>query len=286
MEVVILTGLSGAGKTKAKGWFEDRGYYSVDNMPPALIGEFIELSKRIETPIEKACFVVDPRGGSFFSDFEETIASLKAAADITLKVVYLYASKQVIIRRFDEVRRLHPLSVNGISLVDAIDQEIELFEPLKKHADLIIDTSRFRNAKLYTELENFFMKEEKLRKTFTLNFMSFGFKNGVPIEADWIIDSRFIPNPYYVEELKKKTGNDSEVQDYVLSQDITKKFIPKFYDLVDEIIDSYIREGKYSLTIAFGCTGGQHRSVTLANIMNEKFSNEGIITTLEHRDLK
>ena len=285
MEVVIVTGLSGAGKTKVKDYFEDKGYYSIDNIPPSLIKNFIDLSEGGNKKVEKACFVFDLRGGNFFSDCEEVLSDLKENKSIALRIVYINAQKSILIRRYNEARRTHPLSATyNISLEKAIDKEIELLKPFKDLADTVIDTSKIKASELNGVLDKHFSKKGK-RLEFTVNLMSFGYKKGLPIEADWIVDARFIPNPYYVDELRYMTGNDDEVKKYVLKHSISKKFIESLSSSVLKLIPSYKKEGKYSLTLAVGCTGGQHRSVVIANALYDIFSKEGLITTLEHRDL-
>ena len=283
MEVVIITGLSGAGKTKAADWFEDKGYYCIDNMPPALIKNFIELAMTGKRKIEKAAFVVDIRGGQFFGDLKEMITALSADANIDFKIVFIEASDEALIRRFNEVRRSHPLS-SAIITRDIIQAERTQLEELRSNAHFIIDNSNLKVAELKAELDKLFVSKTK-KDSFGLNFMSFGYKHGIPTEADWVIDVRFIPNPYYVSSLKKLTGNNKKVAQYVLKQDITKEFINRLQEIITRLVPCYIKEGKYNLTIAFGCTGGQHRSVTLANEFYKIFSAQGWRVTLEHREL-
>lgn len=284
MDVVIVTGLSGAGKSKVKDYFEDMGYYSIDNMPPSLIKSFIELTKSANNTVDKACFVLDLRGGEFFKDFKKVLKELKDENDLNIKLIFVEASNDVLVRRYSEVRRTHPLSSIGLSLEKTIEKEIELLKPIKKDADYIIDTSKIKSSKLKESLD-IILGDGKLDKTFTLNFMSFGYKYGLPMEADWVLDARFIPNPFYVLELKSKTGLDKEVRDYVLDKKQTRDFINDISLEIETLIPFYISEGKNSLTIAIGCTGGQHRSVCLAKALYDKFYTDGYITTLEHRDL-
>ena len=285
MEVVIITGLCGAGKTKVKDYFEDKGYYTIDNMPPSLIKSFIELSDGSSKKVDKACFVLDLRGGNFITEFEDILKELRIMKSIVLKVIYVGASKNVLIRRYKESRRIHPLSLPySLSLEKSIEKEIELLSPFKSLVDYVIDTSKIKVSELGPTLDKLFAKKGK-HKDFTLNIMSFGYKKGVPMEADWVIDARFIPNPYYVDELRHKNGNDTEVQRFVLKYAISKKFIKDVSEKVFELIPFYLKEGKNSLTLAIGCTGGQHRSVVIANELYSKFYKEGIVTTLEHRDL-
>lgn len=283
MEVVIITGLSGAGKTKASDWFEDKGYYCIDNMPPALIRNFIELAMTGKRKIEKAAFVVDIRGGQFFGDLKELVISLKDDINVDLKIVFIEASDESLIRRFNEARRSHPLSASSVTR-EAIQEERRELAELRSMANFVIDTSTLKVAELNSELDKLFESKTK-NDSFVINFMSFGYKHGVPMEADWVLDVRFIPNPYYVSSLKKLTGNNKKVAQYVMKQDITKEFANRLHEIIIRLVQCYVKEGKYSLTIAFGCTGGQHRSVTLANEFYKRMTAEGWRVTLEHREL-
>ena len=283
MEVVIITGLSGAGKTKAADWFEDKGYYCIDNMPPALIRNFIDLAMTGKRRIEKAAFVVDIRGGQFFGDLKEMMVSMEDDINIDFKILFIEASDETLIRRFNEARRSHPLA-SGLMTREAIQKEREELTELRNHANFVIDTSSLKVAELNSELDKFFGTKTK-HDSFVLNIMSFGYKHGMPLEADWVVDVRFIPNPYYVSSLKKLTGNNKKVAQYVLRQDVTKEFVIRFREIITRLVPAYVKEGKYSLTIAFGCTGGQHRSVTLANEFYRIFTAEGWRVTLEHREL-
>ena len=283
MEVVMITGLSGAGKTKAADWFEDKGYYCIDNMPPALIKNFIDLAMTGKRKIQKAAFVVDIRGGQFFGDLKETIISLEDDINIDFKILFIEASDEALIRRFNEARRTHPLAASLMTR-EAIQIEREELAELRSHAKYVIDTSSLKVAEMNSELDKLFGSKTK-KASFVLNLMSFGYKHGMPAEADWVIDVRFIPNPYYVSSLKKLTGNNKKVAQYVMKQDITKEFVNRFHEIIARLLPCYVKEGKYSLTIAFGCTGGQHRSVALANEFYKIFTAEGWRVTLEHREL-
>ena len=283
MEVVIITGLSGAGKTKAVEWFEDKGYYCVDNIPPALIKNFIELSMAGTKKIKKAAFVTDIRGGDFLADARAVIESLKNDENISFKMLFIEASNEALIRRYKETRRMHPLSNRPIN--DAIiEEEKKILSDLRTEANFIIDTSRMKVSEFGDEMSKIFESGNE-GKTFILNIMSFGFKKGLPQEADWVVDARFIPNPYYVQSLRKLTGNNKKVANYVLGKDVTKEFLNRYTELIRREIPNYIKEGKYSLTIAIGCTGGQHRSVALANEIARIFREEGRRVTIEHREL-
>lgn len=283
MDVVIITGLSGAGKTKAVEWFEDKGYYCVDNIPPALIKNFIELSMAGSRKIKKAAFVTDIRGGDFLADAKSVIESLKNDENINFKMLFIEASNEALIRRYKETRRMHPLSNRPIT--DAIiEEEKNILSDLRTEANYIIDTSRMKVSEFGAEMSKIFESGND-GKTFIINLMSFGYKKGIPQEADWVVDARFIPNPYYVQSLRKLTGNNKKVANYVLGKDVTKEFLNRYTELIRKEIPNYIKEGKYSLTIAIGCTGGQHRSVALANEIARIFREEGRRVTLEHREL-
>lgn len=283
MEVVIITGLSGAGKTKAADWFEDKGYYCIDNMPPALIKNFIDLAMTGKRKIQKAAFVVDIRGGQFFGDLKEVVTALTDDINVDFKILFIEASDEALIRRYNESRRSHPLSDSVITR-STIEAERERQAELRSLANYVIDTSSLKVAEMNSELDKLFESKTK-KDTFVINFMSFGYKHGMPTEADWVIDVRFIPNPYYVSSLKRLTGNNKKVAQYVMKQDVTKEFVNRIQEIITRLVPCYVKEGKYSLTVAFGCTGGQHRSVTLANEFYKIFTSQGWRVTLEHREL-
>lgn len=283
MEVVIITGLSGAGKTKAADWFEDKGYYCIDNMPPALIKNFIDLAMTGKRKIQKAAFVVDIRGGQFFGDLKEVVTALTDDINVDFKILFIEASDEALIRRYNESRRSHPLSDSVITR-STIEAERERLAELRSLANYVIDTSLLKVAEMNSELDKLFESKTK-KDTFVINFMSFGYKHGMPTEADWVIDVRFIPNPYYVSSLKRLTGNNKKVAQYVMKQDVTKEFVNRIQEIITRLVPCYVKEGKYSLTVAFGCTGGQHRSVTLANEFYKIFTSQGWRVTLEHREL-
>jgi UPF0042 nucleotide-binding protein len=283
MKVVIITGLSGAGKTQAVNFLEDLGYYCVDNMPPALIKNFIDLALTEQTDIKKAAFVVDIRGGEFFGDLKSAILQLKDN-QIDYKVLFLDTTDDVLIQRFSETRRVHPITGKATTL-EAIAKERQLLEDIKKSADYIIDTSRMKSADLKQKLKEIFTTEQA-QNTFVVNVVSFGFKNGIPLTADMVLDVRFLPNPFYVRSLKKLTGNSKKVKAFVLKQEESLKFINRIVELVEDLIPSFEREGKNHLNLAFGCTGGQHRSVVVANEVAQILRDHGRIVTLEHRESK
>lgn len=283
MKVVIVTGLSGAGKTQAINFMEDFGYYCIDNMPPALIDDFISLVRRARSGIEKAAFVVDIRGGEFFGDLPGTIAQLRQNYP-DLKVLFLDTSDEVLIQRFSETRRVHPMTGQAITL-ETISRERKFLETLKDSADYIVDTTKMKAADLKNRLHEIFSTEGTL-DTFVLNLTSFGFKKGIPLNADVVLDVRFLPNPFYIKSMRNLTGNSKKVREFVMKQDETALFIERVVQLMDSTIPSFEREGKHHLNLAIGCTGGQHRSVVIANELARIYKEKGRIVTLEHRECK
>lgn len=283
IKAVIITGMSGAGKTNASDWFEDQGYYCVDNMPPSLIGNFIELTKLSGKTTNKVAFVVDIRGGRFFRDLNACLDQLRRDSDIELEILFMEASDEILINRYNETRRNHPLS-SGLTTREVIEEEREQLRTLRNMADFIIDTTGMKVADLKRELEKHFIGMDAVN-TFSINVLSFGYKYGVPMETDLIFDMRFIPNPFYIPSLKKLTGNNKKVFQYVMKQKITRIFIDMLRNMINTIVPYYMHEGKYHLNIAFGCTGGHHRSVAMANKMAKVFEEDGYRVTLEHRDL-
>lgn len=283
MEVVIITGLSGAGKTKAADWFEDRDYYCIDNMPPALIKNFIDLALSGNAEITKAAFVIDIRGGQFLGGISDIVGELGRDSALDFKILYIEASDQALIRRYKENRRVHPLSMAPITR-EIIAREREMLAGLRSQATYIIDTSFLKVAEFNAQLDDLF-NDGREKESFLIDIQSFGFKKGVPQEADIVMDVRFIPNPYYVPSLKNLTGNNKKVSQYVLKHRVTQEFIEALHQMLARLIPCYVKEGKYSLCIAFGCTGGHHRSVAVANELARIFREEGRRVTLEHRDL-
>ena len=281
MKVIIVTGLSGAGKTMAMDILEDRGYYCIDNMPPALIKNFLDLAPNMKE-VEKAAFGIDVRGGSLFDDLKDTLETMKKD-EVDFKIMYLEATDKVLARRYNETRREHPMA-HGESVSKGIRRERKKLAQLREVSDIIIDTSSLNKAQMASEIMNVLNTGEDDR-TFTVNIMSFGYKNGMPILADMVFDARFIPNPFYVKSLKNLTGNNKKVQNYVMKHEIAQLFMDEVTQTIETLIPYYKKEDKFTLSVCFGCTGGHHRSVTLANELNERLRAKGIRTTLEHRDL-
>lgn len=283
MKVVVITGMSGAGRSRAANWFEDQGYYCVDNMPPALIKTFLEMVSKDSNRLGKVAFVTDLRGGSFFEDLTKTIDDLRRIPSVDLTVLFLEASAEELVRRYSEVRRSHPLT-GGKASRNVIARERELLAEVREKADFIIDTTHLKVAELNVELDKVILGGNSQSK-FSINISSFGFKYGMPSEADMVIDVRFLPNPYYVPSLKKLTGRNKKVKDYIFRSDLADQFIAMEHEMILSIIPGYIEEGKYHLNIAFGCTGGHHRSVAIAETMAEVLKRNDFRVTVEHRDL-
>jgi UPF0042 nucleotide-binding protein len=285
--VVIVTGLSGAGKTHAADWFEDQGYYCIDNMPPLLIKDFLELADYNSSRISRAAFVVDIRSENFSEGLKSAISFMKQAPNISYKILFIEASDETLIKRYNESRRRHPLSSGGMATSDVIERERAMLDEVRRDADYIIDTTNMRTAEFQHEMDRVMGGGSPSNKKtkFSINIVSFGYKYGVPQDIDMAFDMRFIPNPFYVKSLKRLTGNNKKVQQYVMKQDITKKFIEQLDKMINDLIPFYQKEGKYHLNIGFGCTGGQHRSVSMANKMAEIFKSEGYRVNLEHRSL-
>ena len=279
MELIIVTGLSGAGKSNALNCLEDMGYYCIDNMPPALIGSFIDLAKTNKLNVDKAAICIDSRSGEGYRGFDQ---QLNKYHDTDYKIMFLEASDETLIRRFNETRRNHPLNVSSVK--DGIRKERAFLAKARSISNYVIDTSNMKTAKLKEVIKDIVMKGEE-KQTFIINIQSFGYKHGMPLDADMVFDMRFIPNPYYVPSLKELTGNSMKVKNYVLRQQVIVEFMEKIVPLLEEIIPAYMQEGKYHLNIACGCTGGHHRSVASANELARIFREKGYRITLAHRDL-
>ena len=279
MELIIVTGLSGAGKSNALNCLEDMGYYCIDNMPPALIGSFIDLAKTNKLNVDKAAICIDSRSGEGYRGFDQ---QLNKYHDTDYKIMFLEASDETLIRRFNETRRNHPLNVSSVK--DGIRKERAFLAKARSISNYVIDTSNMKTAKLKEVIKDIVMKGEE-KQTFIINIQSFGYKHGMPLDADMVFDMRFIPNPYYVPSLKELTGNSMKGKNYVLRQQVTVEFMEKIVPLLEEIIPAYMQEGKYHLNIACGCTGGHHRSVASANELARIFREKGYRITLAHRDL-
>lgn len=282
MQFFIITGMSGAGKSTVLKMLEDLGYFCVDNLPPALIGKFAEICFSSGSEINKVALGIDVRGGDFFTKLFEETEKLKRAK-YTIDLVFLESSDEVLVKRYKETRRKHPLVESG-RIEDGIKKEREILKEAKAKADFIIDTSSLLTRELKNEVNKIFV-EGKTYDNMIVSILSFGFKYGIPNDADLVFDVRFIPNPYYLPELKDKTGNEEVVQDYVMKWGVAKEFLAKLQDMVSFLLPNYVSEGKTQLVIAIGCTGGKHRSVTVANQLCYRFNQKGYSVNVIHRDI-
>lgn len=283
MRFVIVTGMSGGGKSTTLKMLEDMGFYCVDNMPVSLLEKFAELITQPGTELTKVALGLDVRSGQSFMELPNIIDNL-SEKDIVVDVLFLDASEKALIKRYKETRRIHPLSPEG-RVEDGVKKEREMLEKIKSRATLVIDTTNLLTRELKAQLDEIFVNE-KAYNNLMVSVMSFGFKHGIPVDADLVFDVRFLPNPFYIEELKTKTGLDAEVRDYVMSFPEAGEFLDKIVDLLKFLIPNYIKEGKYSLVVAIGCTGGKHRSVTLAEGLYKKLEEQGGCgLKLYHRDV-
>jgi len=282
LNFVIITGLSGAGKTKTIGIMEDLGYFCIDNLPPNLIKDFLKISERTEGKINKICAVIDARSGEFLKDLPSIVEELRKDEKISLKVIFLEASYEVLVRRFSETRRKHPIGEK--ELKGSIERELMILRSIKKISDHVIDTSNFELKNL-KQLIISLLSYPKL-EAMKILILTFGYKYGIPIQSDIVLDVRFIPNPFYEEELVDSNGSSEKVKDYVLKFNETKEFLRRLEDFILYLIPYYIREGKSYLTVALGCTGGKHRSVAIGEILASFLKGKGYSIELEHRDVK
>jgi len=257
---VIITGLSGAGKSRAVNSFEDLGYFCIDNLPPLLIPKFAELASQSGGKINRIALVSDIRGGEFFSSLSEALLSLEEVG-LDYEILFLEADDDILIRRFKETRRRHPLAAHG-SIVEGIKEERRLLAAIRGRADKIINTSELSPQELKEEIRSLYALDGK-QENILITLVAFGFKYGIPLDADLVFDVRFLPNPHYVEHLRPLTGNDDKVQEYLWKWTITHKFFQKLLDFIDFVVPCYVKEGKPQLVIAIGCTGGKHRSVAV-----------------------
>ena len=283
MEFVIISGMSGAGKSKAASFMEDMGFFCVDNLPAALIPKFAELGMAGSGEFQRVVLVTDVRAGTNFSGLFQALDKLKEM-ECSYSILFMDASEATIIKRYKESRRSHPLAGECSSLEEAIHREQNMMAPLKARADHIINTSALPTAKLKGELKRLFGKGQK-SESMQISVTSFGFKHGLPLAADLVFDVRFLPNPYYVQELRPQTGLDAPVRDFVFASPQTEEFLVRLKSLLDFLLPQYMEEGKTGLVIAIGCTGGHHRSVALAHHMALHIRELGFQTEEHHRDL-
>ncbi|MGJ9385129.1 RNase adapter RapZ [Salipaludibacillus neizhouensis] len=283
LELVIITGMSGAGKTVAVQSFEDMGYFCVDNLPPALIPKFIDLVEGSGGKMKKVALVIDLRGREFFDHLFESIDAIAGESKVTPQIVFLDAKDAALVRRYKETRRSHPLAEDG-SPLQGIESERSILNDLKGQAQMIIDTTDLKPLELRERILQRFSSNSK--ESFSVQVLSFGFKHGIPIDADLVFDVRFLPNPHYIDHMRPQTGLDKVVSDYVLKWAETQQFIQKLDDLLQYMLPHYKREGKRQLVMAIGCTGGKHRSVTLAEYFKKRLNDLEYNSYVTHRDVE
>jgi len=281
MEFLIVTGMSGAGKATTQKYLEDMGYYCIDNMPPALMPKFASICLEGKV-IEKPAMIIDIRGKNFLSELAPSLEMLNEAG-ISHRTLFLDATNETIVKRFKENRRTHPLSTGG-RVLDDIIMEREKINPIKEIADYVIDTSNLTIAQLNNELSRV-LNNQRTEDLFSVSVVSFGFKYGTPIDCDLVFDVRFIPNPFYVSDMKHLSGKDKQVEQYVMSFDETKEFLHKLIDMIDFLLPLYKREGKAQLVIGVGCTGGRHRSVAIGERLYHDMKASGHKVSIQHRDI-
>ncbi|MCL2678481.1 MAG: RNase adapter RapZ [Clostridiales bacterium] len=282
-EVLIITGMSGAGKSQAAAALEDLGYFCVDNLPPNIFFKFIEGIRLAQARISQIALVVDVRGGEFFYSLEASLRQI-AELGVRYRVVFLEASDETLLHRFKETRRRHPLSGSQQTMLESIKEERRLLENLRGLADAVIDTSDLTSRQLSEQMVT--LASGALEQSMLISFVSFGYKYGLPLDADLVLDVRFLPNPYYIEEMRPLNGLDAKVRDFVLKNEVTRGFMRRAVNMLGFLLPNYLQEGKKHLTIAIGCTGGQHRSVAIAGGLAKRFKKQGYYLTVSHRDIK
>ncbi len=281
--LVIITGMSGAGKSQVVRAMEDLGYFCVDNLPPMLIPKFAELCAQSGGKVSKIALVVDIRGGEFFDTLAQVLEGMEKQGHL-YEILFLEASDATIIRRYKETRRRHPMAPHG-RISEGINRERDRLEQIRGRATHIIDTSGLSTAELKGKITGLFAEERELERM-TVTVVSFGFKYGMPLDADMVMDVRFLPNPFYVESLRRKSGQEAVVGEYIWKWPVTQQFMEKLAGLIDFLVPHYVKEGKSQLIIAIGCTGGLHRSVFIAEKMFEYLKAKGFKVNVEHRDIK
>lgn len=284
MQILIVTGMSGSGKSSVMDVMEDIGFYCIDNIPPKLITQFVDLCRQSESDISKIAVAVDIRTGDMFAEIFRSWQELKRQPDVDVKVLFIEATHDVILKRYKETRRKHPLSekFNG-NIHEAINYEWSQLSQLREIADYYIETSNFTSSQLKEQVKTIFL--EKSSDSLIIKVMSFGFKYGVATDADLMFDVRCLPNPFYIEELRNHTGCDSCVRDYVMGFEQSQTLFAKLTDLIDYLIPLYVQEGKSQLVISFGCTGGKHRSITFAELMAKHLIEKDYKVQKYHRDI-
>jgi len=283
MRFVVVTGMSGGGKSTALRMLEDAGFYCVDNLPVPLIEKFVELIAVPGSEVSKVALGLDVRVDQPFEDAQKVLEKLKENG-YNFEILFMEAGDQVLLKRYKETRRMHPLTPDG-RVEDGIAKERKILEDIRGKSDYVIDTSKLLTRELKEEIERIFVQNKEYN-SLMVTIQSFGFKHGIPADADLVFDVRFLPNPFYIEELKYKTGNEKEVQDYVMGFEEAETFITKLSDMLEFLIPNYVKEGKYQLVVGIGCTGGKHRSVTLANKLYERLKDKGNYgLKIAHRDI-
>ena len=283
MRFVVVTGMSGGGKLTAIRFLEDMGYYCVDNLPVRLIDPFMALVTAPGSAVDKVVLGMDVRADESFDNVEQVLAALKEKG-YRFEILFMDASDEVLVKRYKETRRAHPVCPTG-RVEEGIARERKILEQIKSSADYVIDTSNLLTRSLREELARIFVDDRRYN-SLMISIMSFGFKNGIPMDADLVFDVRFLPNPFYVDSLKRLTGNDAPVRDYVMAAPEAEQFMDKLEDMISFLIPGYVKEGKNQLVIAVGCTGGQHRSVTIANALAKRLMGGDYGINLYHRDIK
>ena len=283
MEILVISGLSGSGKSRVASYLEDIGYYIVDNLPAEMMVVFADFCAASKGRYDRVVLVYDVRTGEPAQKLIDALERMKSSG-INCRMLFLEADTQSIINRYKETRRSHPLAEAGATVAQALQKERILLQPVRDHADYVLDTSGFSTSKLHAEILNLF-GDATLEDGMHVNVLSFGFKNGIPVEADLVMDVRFMPNPYYIEELKRKTGLDDAVRDYVFSFSQTNDFMKRLKDMLSFLLPLYSEEGKSVLVVAIGCTGGHHRSVAITHALAEFIQQAGYPVTEIHRDI-
>ena len=282
MKMVIVTGMSGAGKSSALRLFEDMGYYCMDNIPPRLINNFLDLTRSASKPMNRIALGVDIRGDAFFEDLQSTVEALKKEKDLDVTTLFLTASDETLVRRYKELRRPHPMDKAG-NIFDGIQREKNFLEHLLQSSDVVIDTTDKTLGELKEQIDLLFLPQGE-KPALLISVMSFGYKHGIVLDADLVFDVRFVNNPFYIPELRHQTGLEEPLRDYVMQFPETERFLAKTLDLLSFLIPLYIREGKRTLTIALGCTGGRHRSVVMAEILAQRLGERYPGVSVSHRD--
>lgn len=283
MKLLIVTGMSGAGKSQAANALEDMGYYCVDNIPPAIIPAFCDLYARGNIELGRMAIVTDARGGDMFGDISDVLKNLKQN-NVYYKVLFLDAADEILVHRYKENRRKHPLcDRDDITLADAVKRERKMLSQIRLESDYVVDTSRISSAQLKEQLSEIFFGNNK--SGMKIQCKSFGFKYGMDNEADMVFDVRCLPNPFYVDGLTQKTGIDKEVRDYVINSPESQEFLKRMFDFIDYSVPMYVKEGKSQLVIAVGCTGGKHRSVAIAELIYKHLEQSGYYASALHRDI-